>query len=218
MKKLKYDCKGSVLIILLLTISVVVLIGTVALSFAVKNYKIKRLNSSVKQTLYLAEAGVEEAYVITNEFIEEAIKYAISKAEEFEEIETKVNVNLESTQYSINNEIEKEKYNIVFNRAFKSFIKGTCNDISPNDGLIAVLKKSNAYVTYNNGYPKIDPKLTEFTDYFIIEIKSIYMKGSIKKEIKLICKIIIPEYDDCILSDDLKLENIIKVLEWKMER
>ncbi len=218
MRKIKHDCNGSVLVILLLTISVIVLIGTMALSLAVTNYKMKNLNSEVKKTFYLAEAGIEEAYALANDFVGEAVTYAISKVEEFEALEIYNKESIQNTQYSLNGDTKEEQINTIFSTAFKNFIKGTCKDISPNDSLTALLKKNSLYVTYADGYPKIDPKLTEFKDYFLIEVKSTYIRGNIKKEIFMKYRIDIPKYDSCFLSDDFIIGDIIKIIEWKIER
>ncbi len=218
MRKITHDCKGSTLVILLLTISVIILIGTMALSLAITNYKMKNLNSEVKKTFYLAEAGLEEAYAIANDFVGEAVTYAISKVEEFEALEMYNKESIQSTQYSINDDTKEEQIIVVFISAFKNFIKGTCKDISPNDSLVSVLKKNSFYVTYVDGYPKIDSKITEFKDYFIVEVKSTYIKGSIKKEIFMKYRIDIPKYDSNFLPDDFKVRDIIQIIEWKIER
>lgn len=218
MIKLKYDSKGSTLIILLLTISVIVLIGTMAMSLAVINFKMKKTNSSVKQNFYLAEAGIDESYIIAKDFVYKAVNYALSKVEEFDEIESQINDGFKYRLFSIDNELTEERKNIVFSRAFKNFIKGNCTDISPNHSLITVLRKSESYIVYDNGYPKISPKITEKADYFLIEVKSTYIKGNVKNEITLIYKIVIPRYNDCISNNDLEPEDIIKIVEWKKER
>lgn len=218
MQRIKHDCKGSTLIILLLTISIIVLIGTIALSLAVMNYKMKNLNSELKKTFYLAEAGIEEAYIITHEFVNEAIDYAISKAEEFEAAERLNNINFENMQYILNNAIIEEKLDIVFSGAFKNFIKGNCIDISSNDGLIVKLKENSSYVVYKNGYPKIDPIITESKESFLVEVKSTYVRENIKKIIIMKYSIDIPNYNSCIIDDEFNSEDIIKNNEWKIER
>lgn len=218
MIKLKYDSKGSTLIVLLLIVSVVVLIGTLVMSLAVNNFKTKKTNSLVKQNFYLAEAGIDESYIVTMEFIDRAVNYALSKVEEFDEVNSQINHSIPNKLLSVSNEITEERKNIIFNSAFKSFIKGNCTDISPNYSLIAVLKKFDSYVVYQNGYPQISPKLTEYADYFLVEVKSTYMKKNIKNEVTLKYKIIIPKYNDLILSDQFESKDIIEIIEWKMER
>ncbi len=218
MINLKHHSKGSTLVILLLTISVVVLIGTMAMSLAVVNFKMKKTNSSVKQNFYLAEAGIEESYIIAREFVDEAVKYAISKVEEFDEIENQINGDFKDRLLSIDSELTEDRKSIIFNEAFKRFIKGTCTDASPNHSLISMLKDNESYVVCCNGYPKISSQLTEFTDYFLINVKSTCVAGHIKNEITLKYKIVVPRYDECCVDKDIKAEDIIEILEWKKER
>lgn len=208
MERVKHDCRGSTLVILLLTLSVIFLIGITALSLAVTNYKMKKLNSELKKTFYLAEAGNEEAYIITSDFVIEAIDYAISKVEELEETKRQSN----------DNALSKEEVDIIFRGAFKSFIKGNCIDVSPNISLISVLKDNKSYTIYKDGYPQIDPIITELEEGFLLEVKSTYMKENIKKIIIMKYSIDIPDYNCCILIDDFRLEDIIRIIEWSIER
>ncbi len=203
---------------LLLTISVIVLIGTMAMSLAVINFKMKKTHSSFKQCFYLAEAGIDESFIMTIDFVDKAVNYALSKVDEFDEIEEPVNSILDYSILSLENELIEERRNIVFIKAFKNFIKGNCTDISPNHSLITELKNNESYVVYNNGYPKIYPEITENTDYFLIEVKSTYMEGYLKEELTLKYKIFIPNYNDYIENTDLKPVDIIRIIEWKKER
>lgn len=208
MERVRLDCRGSTLVILLLILSVIFLMGITALSLAVTNYKMKKLNSELKKTFYLAEAGTEEAYIITSDFVIEAIDYAISKVEESEE----------TKRESDENALSEEEVDIIFRGAFKSFIKGNCIDVSPNTSLISILKDNKSYTIYRDGYPKIDPKITELEEGFLLEVKSTYVKGNINKAIIIKCSIDIPNYNYCILNDDFKLGDITRIIEWSIER
>lgn len=222
MRKIKSDYKGSTLVILLLTISVIILIGTIALSITFMNFKMKKLNSEVKKVFYLAEAGIDEAYIISKGFVNDAINYAVTKVNEFNKFETQNNENSVDLQCDflneatiLNNYIIEDDMDVIFIGAFKDFIKGTCRDIYPNDSLIAVLKKNSSYILYKDGYPKIDAKITETKDNFLVEIKSTYVQRNVKKEIAMKYKIDIPEYKSC---DDIRAEDIMRIMEWKEER
>lgn len=210
--------KGSALIISLLVVSVIVLLGSTALTLAVTNYKMKKLNSLAKQAFYLAEAGIDEAYIITLEFIDNALQYARSKAEEFREINSQLNADFRSMELIQNNYTGNENINTIFKKAFVDFIKGKCTDISPNQSLVTVLKKNDFYIVYNGNYPKIEVNLTEHRDRFTFDIKSICRRENVYKEIKLSYEILVPEYNDDIKDRNLKAEDIITILEWKMER
>lgn len=185
-KKMLFNKKGSILALILLINSMMILIGTVLLSTASMDFKMKKLNSEVKKALYYAEAGAEEAYIITLDFVSLAIEYAIC---------------------------EEEK---GFRTAFIDFIKGNCKDLAWTKSLTNALKDSTKYQIYKDNYPSINATLTEKKDYLELIITSTYIKGNIKKVISMLCKISIPM--DEIDFTNIKAENIVQVIDWKVER
>lgn len=73
LKKLLKSNRGSTMILILITISVLSLLGTAILSLSLINYKMKLVDRNVKTSLYLTEAGIEEAYGEIGKVIEQAI-------------------------------------------------------------------------------------------------------------------------------------------------
>ena len=84
MSNRRLDNNGTILVFVLLICSVMILIGAVTLSTTLMDYKMKKINSDVKKSLYQAEAAIDEAYVITLEFVTSAIEYAANEDADFE--------------------------------------------------------------------------------------------------------------------------------------
>lgn len=78
--------KGTILALVMIICSVMILTGTVLLSTTLMDYKMKKINSEVKKALYQAEAAIDEAYVITLEFVASAIEYAAKEETDFKTI------------------------------------------------------------------------------------------------------------------------------------
>lgn len=65
--------KGSTLIMVLMSLSVLSILGTAILSASVMNFKMKKIDMKSKQSFYLAESGLEEAYAVIESVVEIAI-------------------------------------------------------------------------------------------------------------------------------------------------
>lgn len=203
MKRIKIDFRGSTLVFLLFTISVIVLIGSVVLSLSVMNYKMKKINSQVKRAFYLSESGIDEAYMMTKQYVNESVNYAIKKYKDFNEVEIK------------NYDICSDE---VFQSAFKNYIKGTCKYETSCKGLENLLNDNTSYLIFEDGYPKISASLVEGSKDFSIEVKSTYIYQNIKKEIVMKLKIDIPEYDTEIINSGIDADDLVHVIDWKIER
>lgn len=73
MKYLKSN-KGSTLVLVLITLSVLSILGTAIIGLSVINYKMKIVDKNVKTSFYLAEAGLEEAYAAIGNAIDDGVK------------------------------------------------------------------------------------------------------------------------------------------------
>ncbi|MCT4509436.1 MAG: hypothetical protein N4A48_11915 [Tepidibacter sp.] len=73
-KKLLKSQTGSTLIMVLMTLSVLSILGTAAMSLGVMNLKMKMVDTKQKTSFYLSEAGIEEAYAIMMKKVEAGIK------------------------------------------------------------------------------------------------------------------------------------------------
>lgn len=65
--------KGSTLVLVLVTLSILSILGTAIISLSVINFKMKIVDKNAKTSFYLAEAGLEEAYAFIGKEIEGAI-------------------------------------------------------------------------------------------------------------------------------------------------
>lgn len=178
--------KGVILVLVLLINSIMILTGTAVLSTALMNYKMKKINSEVKKTLYLAEAGLNEAYVITLDFVSSAMECAAK--DEINDIRT----------------------------AFIDFLKGNYRDSEMRKSLKSILENNTKYLVYKDGYPLINAILTEKKEHFILEVKSTYIKGNITKIVLMQCEILIPEWE--IDIENSKAEDLVRIIDWKVER
>ncbi|MGF7056991.1 hypothetical protein [Brassicibacter mesophilus] len=215
MKRKKINCKGSALVFLLFTISVIVIIGSVALSVSVMNYKMKKLNSQMKKAFYSSEAGIDEAYMMSRQFISEAINYAFNKTKDYTEVEKQSRNVYSDMKDDLN---DKNYTNEIFQSYFKNYLKGTCMDVDSTKGLINLLNNSTSYLIYENGYPRIAASLIENPNDFLVEVKSTYIYQNIKKEIVLKLKVDIPKYDDETIRFGANVDELIHVIDWKIER
>ena len=75
--------KGSTLVLLVIVIALVMVLGVSVLNIVVNQYEIKMFNSETKQSFYMAETGLNEAYVRTCVLINESIQTALQLTEEY---------------------------------------------------------------------------------------------------------------------------------------
>lgn len=188
MNKIIQDKKGVVLVLVLLISSVIILSGTALLSTTVMNYKMKKLNSKVKHVFYTSEAVMEEAYLISLDFVENALTYVRGKDDD------------------------------LFKEAYIDFLKGKCKDTVSSSSLTEVLKDKSKYIVYRDSCYKIDAKLTEKNDLFQLEIISTYSENNIDKKLKLICTLdsLNDKSKDSLIH--LNAEDLIHIIDWKVER
>ncbi|HHY76940.1 MAG TPA: hypothetical protein GX498_00335 [Clostridiales bacterium] len=67
---------GSIIVLLLLLSSLIISFATILLSTAVMNTKMKNINKKSKNTYYVAENALEEAYAMIRDFVDLALEYA----------------------------------------------------------------------------------------------------------------------------------------------
>ena len=188
MNILKQSKSGAILILIILISTVTILISTTLLSAAVMNYKMKKLNSKVKHVFYTSESVMEEAYLISVGFVEDALIYADGKDEEH------------------------------FKEAYVNFIQGKCNDLTASKSIAAVVKDKSKYIVYKDDCYKIDAKLTAKNDLFQLEITSTYSKNNIDKQLKLICRLNTLKDNSKDSLINIKAEDLIHIIDWKVER
>ncbi|SHJ82810.1 pilus assembly PilX N-terminal domain-containing protein [Tepidibacter formicigenes] len=73
-RKILKSEKGSTLTMVLMTLSVLSVLGTAVMSLSIMNLKMKIIDQKSKTSFYLSEAGLEEAYAIMMNKVEEGIQ------------------------------------------------------------------------------------------------------------------------------------------------
>lgn len=103
-----------------------------------------------------------------------------------------------------------------FRDAYLNFIKGNCEELGSDNGLIKSLKDKSNYLIYKDNNTAIDAELFDKNDYLQLDVVSCCTDDKIEKKLKLICKIMIPGYD--VSPDEISAEDLICIIEWKLER
>jgi hypothetical protein len=189
------------MLMVLITLLILSLLGTTLISLAFTNYKMKLVNSKVKKNFYFAEAGLEEAYGIIGEIIDEAIEEGNTEVENFmtefsfeEELEKELNG--EDSPYineegNLDEEAVKKEQNRIFQESYKRKIE---NEI------VNRLEESSDYkMSYQDIVPviEISPETVEFhEDTMDIEITSTFIHENIEKKISAEFEITVPEYNE----------------------
>lgn len=75
--------RGSSLVLLIIIISVIIFLGVSLMSITLINYQIKKTNSEIKQSFYMSEKGLNEAYSKAYDLMIYAANDSVVKAEEY---------------------------------------------------------------------------------------------------------------------------------------
>ena len=100
--------------------------------------------------------------------------------------------------------------------AYLNFLEGKCEDLTDHKSLADTLNNKSNYIIYKESNTEVNANITKEADCFKLEITTICLDDKIKKELKLICKISIPE--DGFSSDIIDVEDLIGIVDWKLER
>ncbi|MBS4536191.1 hypothetical protein GOQ29_11245 [Clostridium sp. D2Q-14] len=190
--------KGSTLLIVLIVFSILTMLGTTLYTIAVNNYKVENVNEELKKNLYLAEAGVEEAYSLIVKTIYEAInegnKEASKVIKNIDLSDMKNDYITEDNSINFNKLMENQE--IVFKSVYKSYL---------NENLIKNLENEANYNLIEKDHHMIT------TDYDnsenIIKVTSVYTKENIKKKVTVSYKLLEPMYNQIYYYES----NVVKV-------
>jgi len=176
---------GSTLIILIITIAITMGLGASLLVVTMRNFKINKENSVMKQASYMAESGLNYAYVDAYDLVNNAIIDSVEKVEEYIKIYP-------------SNGTEAEN---VFANNYKLFITGQItNKINDN---------KNPYVQV------IDIENLAFViDKLTVCIQSKYYTDTNAfktSSVDLIIKV--PDYNDAI-NNTIDISNVLKLENW----
>lgn len=168
---------GSTLILLVIGIAIIIVLGTSLMGVSMINYRIKKSNTEIKQSFYMAETGINTSFVSAHDLLVEAINDSSEKAENYLLI------------YPLN-EIEAES---IFSDNFKIFlINKIASRINENTNPQIEITNTQSLVFIGN-------KLT-------ISIKSKYIsKDNVESTTMADLVIVVPDYHYIDSTDYSKL-------------
>lgn len=117
----KANNRGSTLLIVLITVAFIAILGTIAISMAMLNYKMKLVSRDAKKTFYTAEEAVDEIYAGLGKLSMESLDQAYT--EQLSSITRQNIIGGESISYSVSNRtanlnVRKNFTQNVVNRLF----------------------------------------------------------------------------------------------------
>lgn len=177
--------KGSTLVLLVIIIALVIVLGTTVLNVVMKQYEIKRFNTDAKQSFYMSETGLNEAYVRSCILINESIAKALQMAEEYLVVNPL-------------NEIEAEN---IFITNYKLSIKSNIKK--------RIDTAANPSVEIRNG------DVLVFIDNVLkVFIRSSYIHGSNVEKLTWVELVIsVPEFDD-VINGVYDVKDYIEFANW----
>jgi len=127
--------KGSTMVLVVCTMTILSMLGLSIMTFAVTDYRIKRLDYKDKDSFYIAEAGLEEAYTIICEQVEKAVTEGKKAAQDT--LDTILLMNVDDENYDdyfytdgvgggtigmMKEEVVKGEMDKVFRKTFQDYI------------------------------------------------------------------------------------------------
>jgi len=192
MKKTANSKRGAIIVFVLIINAIMIFAFTVLLSSVVMDFKMKKLNSKIKKEFYYAEAGLDEAYAMTLEYLSAVLDYFYE------------------------NRIENKYGDEYIYNEFKNVIKGSSNCFYDKDSLAEILTDKDNYLISNEYYPMIDVELKEEQEYFLLKINSYYKTGEVLNSLSLSCKISVPGNGNELKN--ITAENLITDNYWNIGR
>ena len=160
MKKTVLNKEGSILAFVLVMSAIMITVLTTLLSTVVMDYKMKKINSHVKRIYYSAESGLDEAYIITLEFLSSTLEYLKEN-----------NQLTEAGLYDYRDESLEKR--------FKDIISGKSKEFGDKISLKKKLEDKNNYIFEDKGNLTIKVEIKDKSDYFYLIIDSTYKKDNI---------------------------------------
>ncbi|MFA9423509.1 MAG: hypothetical protein ACERLG_08010 [Sedimentibacter sp.] len=159
--------KGSILVLLIIVMAIIIVLGASVLNMAVMQYNIKKFNTQAKQSFYMAETGLNVAFVDAYELMDDAVEDSLKKANEY------------LLLFPLN-EVEAEN---IFRESYKIYMTTNLEK--------TVYRNSNPMVEITNG-----ATLLFCSDKLKVNIKSKYNSECIEKTACVDIIILIPDYYD----------------------
>jgi len=176
---------GSTFIVLILTIAITMSLGASLLVVTMMNFKINKVNSEIKQSLYMSETGLNNAYVDAYDLVNNAIIDSVEKVDNYIKIYP-------------SNITEAEN---VFINSYKLFVTGQIiNKIYDNNNpYVQVIDVENLAFDIDKLPVCIQSKY--YTDNNILKTTSV----------NLIIKV--PDYND-VINNTIDISNLLKLENW----
>ncbi len=176
--------KGSTLILLVIVIALVIVLGTSILNVVMRHYEIKKFNTDSRQSFYMSETGLNEAYVRSCVLMNESILYALQMAEDY------LAINPSDIREANNIFITNYKLNIASN--IKKRI-----DTSKNPTVVTI----NSPLSFVNNSMRIS-------------VRSSYADEHNAAKLMWVDLIIsVPEFDD-VINGGCEVKNYIELANW----
>ncbi|WP_050607778.1 hypothetical protein [Clostridium niameyense] len=215
--------KGYSLMIVLVSISILIILGVSLLSLTVSSYNKRFSESLEKRNQYFSEAGLDIAYGIIGKTIENAIEHGNKSALSYME-------KLDDEKYpkkedgTVDEVKLKSMQNNIFKREYKGYIKNNIKDnielgikidgirknpyIKNKHGNTPKVKLENEKQCKHEGFQKIKVKNKE-REALSLNLKSTY-KDKSEKILKVTYNVLVPNYGEIYSVESKKVEVPIK--------
>jgi len=188
-KKFLLNRSGSTLILLVIIIALTMALGASLLIVTMMNYKIKKSNTEIRQSLYMSESGLNNAYVDAYKLVSDGINDSIKKVQDYLLV------------YPLN---EDEAKNIFVNN-YKLYIIGKLKNKIANN--------LNPYVQVTN-----TADLLFIIDELNVCIQSkFFSESNIVKTTTINLIIEVPAYDD-IIDNSIDISTLLRRENWEISK
>ncbi len=210
-KKYIKSNNGATLVLVLVTLSILSMLGAAIISLSLINFKMKVVDNNVKTSFYLAEAGLHEAYAVIGKSIETGIDEGNSKVEtelatfiQNERILEQTDPIDEESEYILGTdgygEIDEEKIMLKIEEWFKEGYSKYINDNLEDTLNNKVLSKADENISDEIAEINIIGSVTEYDitggqENYIVTLKSDFEDRNVEKQMQATFTIKIPSYN-----------------------
>lgn len=168
--------KGSALYMVLMIMSILIILGFAISSLAISNYKMRYLSDQITKNLYIAEAGIDEAYAIISKVCDDERKKLsdTNNANISENNEDNIYSKNEKDEYGIGSQDNEVDIRANIKNAINSKVYSTSKEFKPDeynkfDGVLII---------------KLDDIEEVEVDELIVKLTSICNASNIRKIVK----------------------------------
>ncbi|KNF07386.1 hypothetical protein CLPU_17c00110 [Gottschalkia purinilytica] len=191
--------EGSVLVIVLISTSLIVLMGIVSFSMSSNNLIMRMMDSKLRKGYYITDGVSEEGYLNVCKIVNQGLTYSYNKVIE------------ESLNQQYIEDKEKIDENKLFIETFKKYIK--TRKVIGKYMIEWYVENKNNYRTIEEENIEIYANLEEETNIFLLDLSFLYNKDNLTKRIKVTYEIRLPCFED--LNKNIDIKDIVKIIDWK---